>query len=102
MPLFSAYATTLPSKNEANDCFYQSLDEALYHIPRNDKLFLLGDFNARVGQNRNMEQSAGYGEVKRLIGKTDKLGPVSSFHNNRKSVFWTPIWPINKKINVFN
>lgn len=49
--LLSAYAPTLPSESEAKDCFYQSLDEALRRIPKWDKIFLLGDFNARVGQN---------------------------------------------------
>jgi hypothetical protein len=52
--LLSAYAPTLPSENEAKDCFYPSLDEALHRIPRNDKIFLLGDFNARVGQNNRI------------------------------------------------
>ncbi|KAI4826128.1 hypothetical protein KUCAC02_021775, partial [Chaenocephalus aceratus] len=45
--LLSAYAPTLPSESEAKDSFYQSLDEALRRIPKNDKIFLLGDFNAR-------------------------------------------------------
>ena len=49
--LLSAYAPTLPSESEVKDSFYQSLDEALRRIPKNDKIFLLGDFNARVGQN---------------------------------------------------
>lgn len=49
--LLSAYALTLPSMEEAIDHFYQALDEALRHIPGNDKVFLLGDFNARVQNN---------------------------------------------------
>ena len=52
--LLSAYAPTLPSENEAKDCFYQSLDKALHRIARNDKIFLLRDFNARVGQNNRI------------------------------------------------
>ncbi|KAJ4935851.1 hypothetical protein JOQ06_017378, partial [Pogonophryne albipinna] len=52
--LLSAYAPTLPSESEAKDSFYQSLDEALRRIPKNDKMFLLGDFNARVGQNSSI------------------------------------------------
>ncbi|KAJ3606248.1 hypothetical protein NHX12_025768 [Muraenolepis orangiensis] len=52
--LLSAYAPTLPSESEAKDSFYQSLDEALRRIPKNDKIFLLGDFNARVGQNSSI------------------------------------------------
>lgn len=49
--LISAYAPTLPSDIEDKDQFYQALDETLNHIPRNDKIVLLGDFNARVGSN---------------------------------------------------
>ncbi|KAI4807948.1 hypothetical protein KUCAC02_027720, partial [Chaenocephalus aceratus] len=52
--LLSAYAPTLSSKSEAKDSFYQSLDEALRRIPKNDKIFLLGDFNARVGKNSSI------------------------------------------------
>ncbi|XP_034071876.1 LOW QUALITY PROTEIN: uncharacterized protein LOC117545945 [Gymnodraco acuticeps] len=52
--LLSAYAPTLPSESVAKDSFYQSLDEALRRIPKNDKIFLLGDFNARVGQNSSI------------------------------------------------
>ena len=49
--LLSAYAPTLPSENETKDRFYQELDEALQRIPSSDKIFLLDDFNARVGKN---------------------------------------------------
>ncbi len=52
--LLSAYAPTLPSENEAKECFYQALDEALFRIPKSDKILLLGDFNARVGQNNRI------------------------------------------------
>jgi hypothetical protein len=58
--LLGAYAPTLPSENEAEDCFYQSLNEALHRIPRKDKMFLLGDFNARVWREQpDMEWRAG-------------------------------------------
>ncbi|KAI4795492.1 hypothetical protein KUCAC02_031376 [Chaenocephalus aceratus] len=36
--LLSAYAPTLPSKSEAKDSVYQSLDEALRRIPKNDEM----------------------------------------------------------------
>lgn len=50
----SAYTPTLPSDNEAKECFYQALDEALCQIPKSDKILLLGDFNARVRQNNRI------------------------------------------------
>lgn len=49
--LLSVYAPTLPSDTETNDTFYQLLDGALRRIPKTDKILLLGDFNARVGQD---------------------------------------------------
>ncbi|XP_076128077.1 uncharacterized protein LOC143109310 [Alosa pseudoharengus] len=49
--LLSVYDPTLPSDSESKDSFYQTLDEALHQIPKNDKILLLGDFNASVGKN---------------------------------------------------
>lgn len=52
--LLSVYAPTLPSNTETKDSFYQSLDEILRPIPKTEKILLLGDFNARVGQNNRI------------------------------------------------
>ena len=49
MTLISAYAPTLVSEDSAKDRFYDDLHAVLRSVPRSDKLFLLGDFNARVG-----------------------------------------------------
>ena len=54
--LLSVYAPTLPSDSESIDSFYHALDEALRWIQKSDKILLLGDFNARVGQ-WHMERS---------------------------------------------
>ena len=48
--LISAYAPTLDSEDDIKDTFYRSLDATIRSIPQNDKLILLGDFNARVGR----------------------------------------------------
>ena len=48
--LISAYAPTLNSEDDIKDTFYRSLDATIRSVPRNDKLILLGDFNARVGE----------------------------------------------------
>lgn len=48
--LISAYAPTLDSEDDVKDAFYRSLDTTIRSAPRNDKLILLGDFNARVGK----------------------------------------------------
>ncbi|KAL1250669.1 hypothetical protein QQF64_018465 [Cirrhinus molitorella] len=47
--ILSVYAPTLSSTAEEKDQFYQALDEAISRIPSTDGLYLLGDFNARVG-----------------------------------------------------
>ena len=48
--LVSAYAPTLDSDEATKDAFYNRLDEILRRIP-NNKILLMGDFNAQVGSN---------------------------------------------------
>lgn len=45
---------TLNSQDEAKEAFYSDLDNILTKIPKEDKLILLGDFNARVGRNHDL------------------------------------------------
>lgn len=47
--LISAYAPTLTSSDEVKETFYEELSALVRDTPSNDKLILLGDFNARVG-----------------------------------------------------
>jgi hypothetical protein len=47
--IISAYAPTLCSTPEEKDQFYDRLDRVVSGIPRAENLYLLGDFNARVG-----------------------------------------------------
>ena len=47
--IVSVYAPTLCSTPEDKDQFYQALDETISRIPSTEGLYLLGDFNARVG-----------------------------------------------------
>ncbi|XP_048000281.1 craniofacial development protein 2-like [Leguminivora glycinivorella] len=49
--LISAYAPTLHSTSETKDQFYNQLDEVLRGVRPSDRLHILGDFNARVGQD---------------------------------------------------
>jgi len=46
-----AYAPIDNAEEETKDTFYSSLQAVLDYIPRHDVTMLLGDFNARVGQN---------------------------------------------------
>lgn len=47
--LISMYAPSLCSSSEEKDQFYEALDEMVPRIPSTEGLYLLGDFNARVG-----------------------------------------------------
>ena len=47
----SVYAPTLMFSQEVKDKFYETLEEKVSQIPRYESLYLLGDFNARVGSD---------------------------------------------------
>jgi hypothetical protein len=51
--LLGIYALTLCSTPEAKDQFYETLDEGISRIPNTEGLYLLGDFNARMGADCN-------------------------------------------------
>ena len=52
--LISIYAPTMTNPEENKERFYQQLDEAIQKVPKQDKLILLGDFNARVGTSSDL------------------------------------------------
>ena len=47
--IISAYAPTMSNPEEVKDKFYEDLEALITAVPREDKLVILGDFNARVG-----------------------------------------------------
>ena len=49
--LFSVYAPTLQAEPAEKDKFYSELRSLLQSTPADDKVLILGDFNARVGQD---------------------------------------------------
>ena len=49
--LISAYAPTMTYPEEDKEQFYQVLRDIHHSVPRNDKLFLMDDFNAHSGRN---------------------------------------------------
>ena len=52
--VISAYAPTLDAQEDVKEAFYADLDTILSEVPKEDKLILLGDFNARVGRNQDL------------------------------------------------
>ena len=52
--LVNVYAPTLDSDDEVKDRFYAQLNDIIQAIPREDKIILLGDFNARVGSSHHL------------------------------------------------
>ena len=56
--LISVYSPTLDSDEETKDRFYSSLDSVLQNINQTDKIALMGDFNARVGRNKDLWDGA--------------------------------------------
>ncbi|VDM01666.1 unnamed protein product [Schistocephalus solidus] len=47
--IISAYAPPMTSSDAAKDEFYEDLHALLATVPKEEKLIVLGDFNARVG-----------------------------------------------------
>ncbi|PIK43974.1 complement component 3-2 [Apostichopus japonicus] len=47
--LVAAYAPTLAASPDVKNKFYSELDELIGQLPESEDLYLLGDFNARVG-----------------------------------------------------
>ena len=53
MTLISVYAPTLSHPPEETEQFYSDLGDLVRKIPNEDKIVVMGDFNARVGSDYN-------------------------------------------------
>ena len=56
LSLIVVYAPTNEPKNEESVAFYQALQECVRQVLRRDMLVIMGDFNARVGNDAAMWQ----------------------------------------------
>ena len=54
MTLISAYVPTLTSPDDIKEEFYRSLDRVIADVPENDRLSLMGDFNASTDSDRHL------------------------------------------------
>lgn len=52
--VISAYAPTLSADQETKTQFYEEINYVVQQIPAEDQLFVLGDFNARVGADHEL------------------------------------------------
>jgi endonuclease/exonuclease/phosphatase family metal-dependent hydrolase len=52
--LISCYAPRLAAPLDEKEAFYDQLDRLIRAVPRGHKLYVLGDFNARVGRDTSL------------------------------------------------
>ena len=54
MTIIATYAPTLQAEEEVKEEFYCALTQLIQRVPSEDKLWVLGDFNARVGTDADV------------------------------------------------
>ncbi|XP_033111734.1 uncharacterized protein LOC117112703 [Anneissia japonica] len=70
--IINVYAPTLYANEQDKDTFYDCLNEILARVPHGEKLFIVGDLNARVGSDRvSWPMCLGYHGV----GRINENGP---------------------------
>ena len=88
--IMSAYAPTLCSTAEEKDDFYGQLETAIKEIPASEHLYLLGDFNARIGSDHFLwPQCIGHFGVAKLNENGQRLLELCSFHDLITNTFFT-------------
>ena len=79
--IMSVYAPTLCSEEYTKDKFYEELDCAINKLPTNEHLYLLGDFNARIGSDHAAwPRCIGRFGVGRLNDNGQRLLELCSLH----------------------
>ena len=53
--VIQAYAVTSNAKEAEVEWFYEALQDLLELTPKKDTLFIIGDWNAKVGSQKNLE-----------------------------------------------
>ena len=77
----STYAPTLTSTADEKDRFYEALDATIKSVPNKEGLYILGDFNARVGaDHKAWPTSLGRLGVGKMNENGQRLLELCSFH----------------------
>ena len=80
--IMSVYAPTLCSEEYTKEKFYEELDCAIKKLPTNEHLYLLGDFNARIGfDHAAWPRCIGHFGVGRLNDNGQRLLELCSLHD---------------------
>ena len=76
------YVPTLLAAPEVKDQFYDQLDATINRIPASEHIYLLGDFNARVGADReSWPRVLGHHGIGKLNENGQRLLEFCCFHN---------------------
>jgi len=80
--LLCVYAPTLQATSEVKDQFYEQLDSAIRKTPASEHIFILGDFNARVGSDHESWQTAlGHHGIGKMNENGQRLLELCCYHN---------------------
>ena len=80
--LISAYAPTLTATADVKDRFYDDLSSVISRVPETESVFILGDFNARVGTDHNTWPSClGKFGIGRMNENGQRLLELCCHHN---------------------
>ncbi|XP_076469990.1 uncharacterized protein LOC143300280 [Babylonia areolata] len=80
--LLGIYAPTLCSSAETKDQFYEELETTIGDTPATEQLYLLGDFNARVGSDHDSwPRCIGYFDIGKLNENGQRLLELCCYHN---------------------
>ena len=82
LTIMQCYAPTNDSEVEIKESFYDQLQSEIVKTPQHDTIIVIGDFNAKVGQdNENFENSMGNHGCVTMNENGEMLANFSSYNN---------------------
>ena len=107
MTLINVYAPTMTYPDEEKEAFYSQLREITRNVPQPDKLILVGDFNARVGNDHRTwgsvlgkfgkGQQNPNGELLTCLCAELDLAITNTYFYHRENQFYTWFHPRSKR-----